>query len=129
MRCIFTNRTIEIECFSIGTYRTIGTNGDPSYHHQHQWSLFVSIGQPSMILYSIWVLLKETSPTSRGQNQGKEASADREEGNLRAPRNATFQKKMRQGSPRQGYLHKSPCIFHWFEIRTFRCSVHMEPAA
>ena len=47
MRCIFTNRTIGIGCFSIGTNRTIGTNGDPSYHHFHQWSLFVSIGQPS----------------------------------------------------------------------------------
>ena len=45
MRCIFTNRTIG--CFSIGTNRTIGFNGDPSYHHSHEWSLFVSIGQPS----------------------------------------------------------------------------------
>ena len=27
MRCIFTNRTIGIGCFSIGTNRTIGTNG------------------------------------------------------------------------------------------------------
>ena len=27
MRCILTNRTIGIECFSIGTNRTIGTNG------------------------------------------------------------------------------------------------------
>ena len=47
MRCIFTNRTIGIGCFAIGTNRTIGTNGDPSYHHYHQWCLFVSIGQPS----------------------------------------------------------------------------------
>ena len=30
MRCTFTNRTIGIGCFSIGTSRTIGTNGDPS---------------------------------------------------------------------------------------------------
>ena len=44
-----------------------------------------------MILYSNWVLLKkETSHTSKGQNQGKEASADREEGDLRAPKNATL---------------------------------------
>ena len=41
MRYIVTNRTIGVGCFSIGT------NGDPSYHHLHQWSLFVSIGQPS----------------------------------------------------------------------------------
>ena len=27
MRCIFTNRTIGMMCFSIGTNRTIGTNG------------------------------------------------------------------------------------------------------
>ena len=52
MRCIFTNRTIAIRCFSIGTTPTIGTNGDPSYHHQHQWSLFVSIGPPSSLFAS-----------------------------------------------------------------------------
>ena len=52
MRCIFTNRTIAIRCFSIGTNPTIGTNGDPSYHHQHQWSLFVSIGPPSSLFAS-----------------------------------------------------------------------------
>ena len=32
MRCILTNRTIGMTSFSIGTNRTIGTNGDPSYH-------------------------------------------------------------------------------------------------
>ena len=41
------DRTIGITSFSIGTNPTIGTKGHPSYHHQHQWSLFVSIEQPS----------------------------------------------------------------------------------
>ena len=48
MRCIFTSWTIGMTSLSIGTKRTIGTNGDPSHHHQHQWSVFVSIGQPSL---------------------------------------------------------------------------------
>ena len=66
MRCIFTNRTIEIKCFSIGTNRTIGTNGDPSYHHQHQWSLFVSIGQPSCYYKYVKqnkILLQQLNPS------------------------------------------------------------------
>ena len=47
MRCILTNTTIGMTSFSVGTNPTIGTDGQPSYHHEHQSSLFVSIGQPS----------------------------------------------------------------------------------
>ena len=60
MRCIFTNRTMGIGCFSIGT------NGDPSYHHEHQWSLCVSIGQPSNYGTMSQVLLQLVVTVRRG---------------------------------------------------------------
>ena len=75
MRCIFTNRTIGIGCFSIGTNRTIGTNGDPSYHHQHQWSLFVSIGQPSLQHPGLDVYMKEHVHLRNKHRQKKESSS------------------------------------------------------
>ena len=75
MRCIFTNRTIGIGCFSIGTNRTIGTNGDPSYHHQHQWSLFVSIGRPSLQHPGLDVYMKEHVHLRNKHRQKKESSS------------------------------------------------------